>query len=242
MKVNLPKPPRYFGPVQLAEKILFWLPEDHDWIDWLGDILAYGKVRPTPRGRRNILKDPPETTWLFKLLVKIDGWRQPKNTVRIDRWDTWSVDSTLSQIILPLLKQFRDVTQSSPCVDMEDVPEHLRISEQQQQQTNSSGEVDPLFHQRWQWVLDEMIFAFQHLVDTDWEDQYRSGNIDLEFVPVGEDGEEIPDSSEEEPKWYRMETGADHSRQVDQEAIDAINSRIQNGLRLFGKYYTGLWS
>jgi len=46
--------------------------------------------------------------------------------VKIDRWDTWSMDHTLAKIILPMLKQLKDTKHGSAIVDLEDVPEELR--------------------------------------------------------------------------------------------------------------------
>ena len=46
--------------------------------------------------------------------------------VKIDYWDTWSMDHTLGHIALPMLKQLKATKHGSPFVDDEDVPEHLR--------------------------------------------------------------------------------------------------------------------
>jgi hypothetical protein len=46
--------------------------------------------------------------------------------IKIDKWDTWSMDHTLSPIILPMLKQLKEVKHGAPNVEDEDVPEHLR--------------------------------------------------------------------------------------------------------------------
>jgi hypothetical protein len=46
--------------------------------------------------------------------------------VKIDRWDTWSMDHTLAEIILPMLKQLNETKHGAPHTDDEDVPEYLR--------------------------------------------------------------------------------------------------------------------
>jgi hypothetical protein len=88
--------------------------------------------------------------------------------VRIDDFDTWSIDHTLAPIILPMLKQLKETTHGSPIVDDEDVP-HLPKqgtpdNEAIQRDFFSSKEQDELFwgqyEQRWNWILDEMIYAF----------------------------------------------------------------------------------
>ena len=71
--------------------------------------------------------------------------------VKIDPWDTWSMDHTLAPIILPMLRQLIDTKHGAPIVDNEDVPEELRPTD---------GSTDPNFFKRWDWVMDEMIYAF----------------------------------------------------------------------------------
>ena len=88
--------------------------------------------------------------------------------VHIDDFDTWSMDHTLAPIILPMLKQLKETKQGSPRVDDADVP-HLpkqgnSSNEGYQYYLFDSDEQDELFwsqcEQRWDWVLDEMIYAF----------------------------------------------------------------------------------
>jgi hypothetical protein len=46
--------------------------------------------------------------------------------IKLDRWDTWSFDHTMAEIILPGLKQLKETKQGAPWTDDEDVPEYLR--------------------------------------------------------------------------------------------------------------------
>lgn len=90
--------------------------------------------------------------------------------VKIDRWDTWSMDSTLTKIILPMLKQLKANKGGSPNVDDQDVPEYLRSHMAQPKEYE--WDTDDLWHMRWQWVMDEMIFAFEKLNEDDWEQEF----------------------------------------------------------------------
>ena len=83
-----------------------------------------------------------------------------KVEVHIDKWDTWSMDYTLSYIILPMLKQLKATKHGSADVDNEDVPINLRAPEEDVLKYKKLGETDPDFFKRWDWVLDEMIYAF----------------------------------------------------------------------------------
>jgi len=78
----------------------------------------------------------------------------------IHSWDTWNMDYTLAKIILPMLKQLKATKHGSPNVDNEDVPINLRAPEEDVLKYKTLGETDPDFFKRWDWVLDEMIYAF----------------------------------------------------------------------------------
>ena len=82
--------------------------------------------------------------------------------VHIDKWDTWSMDYTLAHIVLPMLCQLKETKHGAPAVDLEDVPEELRPTntEEWQKLYKEVGETDDKFFKRWDWVLDEMIYAF----------------------------------------------------------------------------------
>jgi len=117
--------------------------------------------------------------------------KKMKISVKIDPWDTWSMDVTLAHIILPMLKQLKETKHGAPHVDDEDVPEHLRKSAAPP--TENDWDTDDNYFKRWDWVMDEMIFAFESKQNCTWTEKY----------------------------------------------VNQV--RIINGLRLFGKYYEGLW-
>lgn len=151
--------------------------------------------------------------------------RERKIKVRIDRYDTWDMEDTLSYIILPMLKQLQKSKQSAPFVDDADVPGHLRSTSAPPKEND--WDTDENHFKRWDWVLNEMIFAFKAKT-FDWEDQFYSGNWDMISVKH-EDG------------TITMEKGSNHTYTVDNEGKKAYHDRITNGYRLFGKYYESLW-
>jgi hypothetical protein len=156
--------------------------------------------------------------------------------VKIDRWDTWSMDHTLSYIILPMLKQLQKDKHGAPFVDDEDVPEELKSTSAPPKE--NEWDTDDNHFKRWDYALNEMIFAFEHKVDDSWEDAYRSGNFDTIWIPVDKDGNEVPKG---EHKYYQMKDGPKHTYQCDYDGLQAVHNRMKNGFRLFGKYYEGLW-
>jgi len=150
--------------------------------------------------------------------------------VQIHDYDTFSMDVTLAHIITPMLKKLRDDKCGAPYVDNEDVPDNLRCYA-----NDPSPDVDENHFARWDYVLNEMIFAFESKL-TDWEDQFHSGECDFEWKQL--------DSSldDTDGEHYRLHHGPNHTHVFDEEGWRAMNSRIENGFRLFGKYYSGLWT
>ena len=80
--------------------------------------------------------------------------------IEIEHFDTWSMDFTLAPIILPMLVQLKETKHGAPNVDNEDVPINLRAKEKDVLKYKELGETDPDFFKRWDYILDEMIYAF----------------------------------------------------------------------------------
>ena len=74
--------------------------------------------------------------------------------VKIDPWDTWSMDHTLAPIILPMLKQLKATKHGAPYVDLDDRPEEMKA------QRPTDYDTDEHHFDAWDWVMDEMIYAF----------------------------------------------------------------------------------
>ena len=157
---------------------------------------------------------------------KFITWRGRKIKIRIDKYDTWGMDHTLALIILPMLKQLRDTKHGSPMVDDADAPEHLRSTAAPAKK--NEWDSDDLIHERWNWVLDELIWTFEQLVDEDSDSQFYSGEHDIQW-------------EKQENGNSEMKKGPNDTFKIDRDELDAHHKRISNGLILFGKYYRGLW-
>ena len=227
MRVFIGKYKSWFGPFQLAEKLFFWLDKDDDRVYKFGHFLAYGTFEDD--NTEIFKKSDNEETWLYRLLTWIDSKKKRKVKIRIDPYDTWNMDSTLSMIILPMLKQLRDTKHGAPHVDDEDVPAGLGLRSTEAPPKENEWDTDENFFKRWDWILDEIIWTFEQLQpDYNWEEQYRSGEID--YV-----------STKLENGMFRLDHGPNHTYQIDEEGYRAHQERIANGLRLFGKFYLSLW-
>ena len=213
----------WYSPYTFLEKVFFWKdwakrdgPEYPEWVGKVSD-----KLEPISKGIQWVLD---------KVHPRIQY-------VKIDRWDTWGMDTTLSPIILPMLKQLRETKHGSAVVDMEDVPEYMRTTDTPDydyqacfdfyHDESDTHKCKCDVHARWDWVLDEMIFAFESFT-YDWEEKYRSGVHDIQFKKL-------------ENGMSQMVRGPNDTFEIYWEGLEKEQKRIDNGLRLFGKYYRGLW-
>ena len=210
MKVFIGPFRNWIGPYQIADALFFWLEKwpsdeleqrwDYKLHDKFGDWLA--------------------KTWVADFCQWIDSKKKRKIKIQIDRYDTWGMDHTLSMIVVPMLKQLRESKHGYPLADVEDAP-HI-----------GKGDIDPndltdsLAEARWNWIMDEMIWAHEQILDEDSDKNfYDSYGADekpevCDFITI-----------EEALKMGKF----------NREKFDAYNARIENGLRLFGKYYRSLW-
>lgn len=213
MKVVIGPYKSWIGPYQIADMIFFWQEKHSDTCKWADRAHRFGTWLSENR-------DGSDST-LLKICQWIESKRHRQVYVRIDKYDTWSMDHTLAYIVLPMLVQLQATKHGSPNVDDEDVPEPLRSTAPgARDRCEEEWDLDDNFHERWNYVLGEMIWAFEQQVD----DQ-----SDSQFYDHGEkiSGEDLMESIK------RMK--------VDDVGLKAYHTRKKNGFRLFGKYYEALW-
>lgn len=96
----------------------------------------------------------------MSIIMKILDTLHPRvRYIKIDKYDTWNMDSTLAKIILPMLKQLR---------------------------AEKNGYPSGLSEKKWNRILDEMIWAFEQIIADDCGDgQYwiEHGELDLTGEP-----------------------------------------------------------
>ena len=117
------------------------------------------KAQPFAEAWREKAEDIIQSIYNCTINLFLDR-RVQKVKIRIDRWDTWSMDHTLAHIVLPMLKQLKATKHGAPWVAVADVPRELRPTKKQLMDYQKDGTTDPKFFERWNWVLDEMIYAF----------------------------------------------------------------------------------
>jgi hypothetical protein len=190
----------WISPYTVLEKIFFWREIDYD-----EPIIDKWSDRLTP---------------ICQGIQKVLDFIHPKiNYVKIDRWDTWSMDYSLSFIVVPMLKQLKETKHGAPFVDDEDVPEELKSTSAPPKE--NEYETDENHFKRWDWALNEMIWAFEQNLDTNSEEKFF-----------------------DHAEWDEKEKDFGknlHKIKIDQPGLKAHQDRKANGFRLFGKYYQGLW-
>ena len=201
MKVYLSKY-RYhwISPYTVLEKVFFWREIDYDEpiIDKWSD-----RLTPICQGIQKVL----------------DFFHPKINYVKIDRWDTWSMDYSLSFIVVPMLKQLKVTKHGAPFVDDEDVPEELKSTSAPPKEND--WDTDENHFKRWDWALNEMIWAFEQNLDSNSEEKFF-----------------------DHAEWDEKEKDFGknlHKIKIDQPGLKAHQDRKANGFCLFGKYYQGLW-
>jgi hypothetical protein len=135
------------------------------YTNWVGpyqiaDLLRYVGVGEDTRfsvGER-LSKTP-----LKNLCEWAESKRRRTIKVHIHEYDTWSMDSTLSLIILPMLVQLAATKHGAPFTDDADAPEHLRSTSAPPKE--NEWDTDGNHFVRWDWILGEMIWAFQRISD-----------------------------------------------------------------------------
>ena len=147
-----------------------------------------------------------------------DGDEERKVEIEIHPYDSWNADHTLALIALPLIKQLKETKHGSALVDDEDVPEEIRSTAAPPKE--NEWETDEFVQARWEWVLDEIIWALEQNTDYDAESKF----YDLSGV------------NKEDNVMQQIK----HIK-VDREGLEAHQKRVQNGFRLLGLYWQGLW-
>jgi hypothetical protein len=219
VKVKIGPYLNWYGPYQITDYIFFWTKRHHrDEIDrWdyrlkdkFGDWLA--------------------DTWVTTACNWIQEKRERTISVKIEPYDTWSMDHTLSLIIHPMLVQLRNTKHGAPFTDDEDVPENLRSTNAEPKK--EEWDTDNLFFDRWNWILDEMIWAF-----------YQEANDDPDAPAFPENRAPIIKKMDQEGFTDMLVPPDDEQGNWEKYRADSLvfEQRKQNALKLFGKYYRSLW-
>ena len=148
-----------------------------------------------------------------------DGDEDRKVEIRIDDYDSWNCDHTLSLIALPLIKQLKETKHGSAFVDDEDVPEEIRSTSAKPKE--NEYDIDEFHFKRWDYVIDCILWSLEQHIDYNAEDKF------YDHSKVNED-----DDLMDQVKAIKVDT----------EGLEAFNARKQKGFELLGKYWMAMWT
>ena len=150
--------------------------------------------------------------------------------IKIDRWDTWSMDCSMSLILLPMFKQLKATKHGAPYTHDEHVPDYLKSMSAPR--CENEWDTDDNHFLRWEYILDEIIWALSQS-NIDWQDQYKSGVSDTDWV-------ESDYQYDGENTWEVIH-GPKHTLKYDWDGMELHQERMTNGFRLMGAYWQGFW-
>ena len=261
MRVKIGGYPAWIGPYQIAEKIIWWANKYDDDDVWADRQHRLGRWLAEDRHGNE--------SWLAKLCAWIHKHLQNggerRVSVRIDPTDVYGADHTLALIIAPTLRMLKAKKNGSPWVDNVDLPAELKMSKRDTKIFNDGHwdkklkfteaektAIDAKYHAGWDWVLDEMIWAFEQHADGDWDQRFHTGEHDMLWQKVDLQGNVLSDpqpmnkrdrdDDDGDDKYlWQMVRGPNDTHHYDRVGAKAWSDRMANGRRLFAKYYEGLW-
>lgn len=211
MKVEIGPYLNYWGPHQIVEAIFLWVKKYDSEFEITAE---YRKVEAV--GDWLAKNSSGGDTVFSKFCQWVHSKRTRKIQIRIDSFDSWSADDTLSMIILPLLKQLKVEKHGAPYTDDADAPIWLHSTLKPPAQ---EYDVDGNHFDRWDWIMGEMIWAFEQKCDPESDSKYFTHST--------------PKDDSIESQIFAID--------VDTVGLEKHQKRVQNGFRLFGKYFSALW-
>lgn len=128
----------WISPYSIAEKVCFWRDIEYDekWVRRLNSFLYP----------------------LMSIIMKILDTIHPRvEYIKIDKYDTWGMDTTLAMIVVPMLKQLKATKRGVPY---------------------------DLTEEEWNVILDEMIWAFTEIAAGLNEEEFFENGIDWDGLKV----------------------------------------------------------
>lgn len=170
----------------------------------------------------------------------LKGSSSRRVNVEIDNYDTYSMDHTISLIILPMLIQLKETKHGVPNEIVRDTG-----GEEYSEQLSfdfyydTHKEAFDIACERWNEILDKMIWSFQQLALEDYDNLYHHGNTEYDWVKCDETHLNSITGKIEE--LYQMVDRNPNAHWYDHVGHQLHEERIQEGLDLFAKYFRNLW-
>jgi hypothetical protein len=162
-----------------------------------------------------------------------------KIDIQIDSWDTWNMDNTLAKIIYPMLIQLKATKHGIPSEFCEVGGEDYSEQDSFDFYKETHDDAWKKGAERWDDVLDKMIWSFGQLAYEDYDKNYHHGEAEYDWVETDRTYPN-PVTGVIEPTYQMVDKNpGDHW--YDHVGHKLHEERIQEGLELFGKYFRSLW-
>jgi hypothetical protein len=176
--------------------------------------------------------------------MKVNIGKYPKIAERrvsvdIEPHDTYSFDHTLALIILPALLQLRETQHGIPSEFAMVGGEDYDSQDSFDFYKETNKECFDQAVERWNEVLDKMIWSFQQLVYDNYEEKYHHGKTEYDWIK--DDETFIDPFTGKSEEMFTMVDKHPDKHWTDYDGMRLHEERIQEGLELFGKYYQHLW-
>ena len=163
-----------------------------------------------------------------------------KVDIKIENYDTWNMDHSLSMIILPMLIQLKNTKHGVPS----DIINDVGGADYDQQDSfdfykETHNDAFDEACKKWDEILDKMIWSFQQLALDDYDNKYHHGNLEYDWVKSDKTYPN-PITGKIEAT-YQMVDKNPNEHWYDYVGHQLHEERIQEGINLFGKYYRNLW-
>ena len=159
--------------------------------------------------------------------------------VKIEKFDTFSLDHTLALIILPALLQLKATKMGVPSEFADAGGADYDNQDSFDFYKESHNDAFDKRCKKWDEVLDKMIWSFQQIAMDDYEKLYHHGDPKYDWVKTDQQYVN-PLNGKKEDTFQMIDTNPDQ-HWYDAKGHMEHENRIQEGLELFGKYYRNLW-
>ena len=179
--------------------------------------------------------------------MKVNLGKYPKGNsrrrvdVKIDYFDTWSLDHTLATIILPTLIQLKHTKHGVPSELIDRIGGDFDSNYVFDFIKEDDGQVFDQLCEQWDEILDKIIWSFLQLsIEDEYDSKYHHGKMDISWEKLPDKLYPDPITGVKEP-LYQMVDKNPSEHWYDSIGHQLHNDRVQEGLDLFGKYFRNMW-
>lgn len=168
------------------------------------------------------------------------GPGERKLDIKIDPWDTYSLDHNISLIILPMLLQLKYTKNGIPSDMVNSIGSDIDSNYTFDFIKDDEKEVFEMGCDKWDETLDKMIWSFAQLsIQDDYDDKYHHGTMDMGWEKTGKQFLNPLTGKMEETYTVVDKNPGEHW--YDYIGHQLHDKRIQEGIDLFAKYFRALW-